>query len=134
MCYAEKRVVSEKSSGERDREEGDGFDVVLLRGKTADGEGASVIRMRPGQLEAGEVRPLKEGRPLQGGGQVVRLASRPGIPNLYDVNVQYEAPSIKGVDAAALPAGGPPQVATSAYRESWDRTFGSSARVKTLPN
>ena len=133
MCYAKKRVVSEKSSGEQDREERDGFDVVFLRGKTADGEGTSVIRMRPGQLEAGEVRPLKEGRPIQGSGQVVRLAPRPGIPHLYDVNVQYDASTAKGNETPALPTGGPPQVATSAYRASWERTFGPG-RAKTLPN
>lgn len=127
--------MSEKSSGEQDREQGDGFDVVLLHGKTSDGEGASVIRMRPGRLEAGEVRPLKEGRPIQGGGQVVRLAPRSGTTNLYDVNVQYEAPLAKagaGADAAA-PTAGPAQVATTAYRESWERTFGSQ-HAKSLPN
>jgi hypothetical protein len=90
--------------------------------------------MRPGRLEAGEVRPLKEGRPIHGGGQVVRLAPRSGLPNLYDVNVQYEAPSAKAHHAsAAPPTEGPPQVATSAYRDSWDRTFGPG-RAKALPN
>lgn len=125
--------MSEKSSGERDREQGDSFDVVLLHGKTADGEGASVIRMRPGRLEAGEVRPLKEGRPIQGGGQVVRLAPRSGVAPLYDVNVQYEAPLAKTNADVAQPTVGPPQVATTAYRESWERTFGSR-QAKALPN
>jgi hypothetical protein len=124
--------VSEKSSGDSDRQQADGFDVVLLHGKTADGEGTSVIRMRPGRLEAGEVRPLKEGRPIQGGGQVVRLAPRVGAAPLYDVTVQYEAPQAKAhADAASTV--GPPQVATNAYRESWERTFGPQ-RVKALPN
>jgi hypothetical protein len=128
-----KGVVSEKSSDGQDRKEGDGFDVVLLHGKTADGEGTSVIRMRPGRLEAGEVRPLKEGRPIQGGGQVVCLAPRMGAPYLYDVKVQYEAPSAKTTADTAQAPGGPPQVATSAYRESWERTFGLGP-LKALPN
>jgi hypothetical protein len=116
--------VSDKSSGDPNREEGgDHFDVVYMHGKTADGEGASVVRMRPGRLEAGEVRPMKEGRPLQGAGQVVRLAPRSGMPNLYDVNVQYEAPAA-APETESLGTSGPPQVATSAYRESWERTFG----------
>jgi len=101
----------------------DGFDVVLLHGKTTDGEGACVLRARPGKLEAGEVRPLREGRPIVGGGEVVRLSPRSGMPNLFDVDVQCTLPS--AVDAPALPAsGGPPQVATRAYRDSWERTFG----------
>jgi hypothetical protein len=50
------------------------------------------------------------------------------------VNVQYEAPSAKAhASVAPQTAGGPPQVATSAYRDSWDRTFGPG-RVKALPN
>jgi len=106
----------------------DGFDVVLVHGKTADGEGASVLRARPGRIEAGEVRPLREGRPLTGG-EVVRLSARAGTPNVYDVDVQYEAPK----ESSAPPEGaGPPQVATLAYRESWERTFGM--KPKDLPN
>jgi hypothetical protein len=102
------------------------FDVVLVRGKTVDGEGASVLRARPGRLEAGEVRPLREGRPLNHGGEVVRLAPRAGVPHLFDVDVQYQIPG----DTAAAAASGPPQVATAAYRESWDRTFGRQGHGK----
>jgi hypothetical protein len=109
----------------------DGFDVVLLHGKTTDGEGACVLRARPGKLEAGEVRPLREGRPIAGGGEVVRLSPRAGMPNLFDVDVQCVLPS--SVEAQAIPAGGPPQVATRAYRESWERTFGPAPR-KALSN
>jgi len=109
--------VPDKKNGEK---KGDGFDVVLVHGKTADGEGASVLRARPGRIEAGEVRPLREGRPLARGGVVVRLAPRAGTPHIYDVDVQYEVPKPAASDAG----GGPAQVATHAYRESWERTFG----------
>ena len=121
------------SSGEKSG--GDPFDVVLLHGKTEDGAGALVLRARPGRLEAGEVRPLQSGRPLVAGAEVVRLAPRGSTPNLYDVKVEYQAPG----DAddkptpAALVAGGPAQVATRAYRDSWDRTFGPGRR-KALAN
>jgi|SRR5580692_4413795 hypothetical protein len=107
----------------------DGFDVVLVHGKTADGEGASVLRARPGRIEAGEVRPLREGRPLAGGGEVVRLSARAGTPNVYDVDVQCEIPKEPSVSSEGA---GPPQVATPAYRESWERTFGM--KQKDLPN
>ena len=109
--------------------EAEGFDVVLVHGKTADGEGASVLRARPGRIEAGEVRPLRDGQPLTGGGEVVRLAARAGTPNVYDVDVQCEVPKSA---AAPSEAAGPPQVATLAYRESWERTFGM--KTKDLPN
>ena len=109
--------------------EAESFDVVLVHGKTADGEGASVLRARPGRIEAGEVRPLREGQPLTGGGEVVRLAARAGSPNVYDVDVQCEVPK---VSAASSEGAGPPQVATLAYRESWERTFG--IKPKDLPN
>jgi hypothetical protein len=114
-----------------DTKDGDGFDVVLMHGKTTDGEGACVLRARPGKLEAGEVRPLREGRPIVGGGEVVRLSPRAGMPNLYNVDVQCAIPST--TEAPQVPAGGPPQVATRAYRESWERTFGAPRR-KALAN
>ena len=35
------------------------YDVVLMHGPTADGEGARVLRARADGIEAGEVRPLQ---------------------------------------------------------------------------
>ena len=105
----------------------DDFDVVWVHGKTVDGAGAQVLRARPGRIEAGEVRPVEQGRPILPGAQVVELSPREAAPNLYDVKVQYEA-APRPTAAPALPAQhGPAQVATRAYRESWDRTFGNKA-------
>jgi hypothetical protein len=112
---------SEKSEG------GDSFDVVLVHGATGDGEGARVLRARPGQIEAGEVRPLRQGQPLAPGGEVVRLVARSGAPRVYDVKVDYEVPSAATPSRAA---NGPAQVATPAYRESWDRTFAPVRRTE----
>ena len=92
------------------------FDVVMVHGATEDGAGARVLRARPGRLDAGEVRPLREGKPL-GSGEVVRLERREGAPALYDVHVEHAI-------QAARPTVGPAQVATDAYRQSWERTFG----------
>jgi hypothetical protein len=100
------------------------FDVVLLHGPTDDGGGSKVLRARPGRIEAGEVRPVAEGRPLAPGGEVVRLEQRTDAKALYDVHVDYKVP-----DADAEPPSsrsGPAQVATPAYRASWDRTFGAN--------
>jgi hypothetical protein len=91
-------------------------DVVLLHGPTEDGEGARVLRARRGAVEAGEVRPLKEGKPL-GEGEVVTLHPRPGAPCVCDVKVDYAPAPKRG-------SSGPPQVASSAYRDHWERIFG----------
>jgi hypothetical protein len=98
-------------------------DVVLLTGPTADGEGIRVVRARGDQLDAGEVRPLQDGKPLLAG-EIVKLAPRPGRPRVCDVQV------VAKVDAAKPAVGlrkGPAKVSTAAYRESWDRIFGPGA-------
>ncbi|MGH7296435.1 MAG: hypothetical protein ACRELB_15965 [Polyangiaceae bacterium] len=99
---------------------GGAFDVVMLAGQTEDGAGTRVVRARPGRVEAGEVRPVKDGTPLVAG-EVVRLEKRKDAPALFDVHVVHE---VKPAGAKA-PHGGPAQVATDEYRESWDRTFGT---------
>ena len=108
------------------KKDGDAFDVVLLHGATVDGQGARVLRARPGHLETGEVRPLREGQPLAPGGEVVRLVERPDAPCLYDVKVDYQVPGKQ--EPGERSANGPAQVATRAYRDSWERTFAPPAR------
>jgi hypothetical protein len=103
----------------------DRSDVVLLAGPTEDGEGIRVVRARDERLETGEVRPLKEGRPL-GAGEIVKLAPRPGMPRICDV-VEVVAKIEPGERGS-----GPPKVATKAYRESWERIFGAPADPSTL--
>jgi LmbE family N-acetylglucosaminyl deacetylase len=104
------------------------FDVLMMHGATEDGGGAKVLRARPGRLDAGEVRPLKEGRPISG--EVVRLERRQDAPALFDVHVEHE---VKQHELkAAKTQVGPAQVATEAYRESWERIFGS--RKEDAPN
>jgi hypothetical protein len=102
--------------------EGGSLDVVLLHGPTDDGEGARVLRARGAQVEVGEVRPLREGRSLAPRTEVVRLTPRSEAPNLFDVHVEHAVDSQAGSPSSAT--AGPPQVATRAYRESWERTFG----------
>jgi hypothetical protein len=107
-----------------------GFDVVMPHGKTEDGEGARVLRARPGRLEAGEVRPLRDGKPMLGRGEIVSLSRRKDAPALYDVKVEHvvdapqraEAETQTQTQKKSTP--GPAQVATRAYRESWERIFG----------
>lgn len=91
-------------------------DIVILHSPTEDGEGARVLRAREGRVEAGEVRPMKEGKPIAG--EVVTLKPREGQPWLCDVKVDYAPPPKAATHK-------PAQVATHAYRESWERTFGA---------
>jgi hypothetical protein len=107
------------------------FDVVVVHGATGDGEGAKVLRLRPGQLETGEVRPIRDGQPLTPGGEVVRLVERPDATCVYDVKVDCKVPELPA--PSPRPASGPPQVATRAYRDSWERTF-AKARKASSPN
>jgi hypothetical protein len=114
-----------------EKADGADFDVVLVHGATGDGEGARVVRARPGHLETGEIRPLRQGQPLASGGEVVRLVERSDAPCLYDVKVDYKVPS--AAPAPQRAAHGPAQVATRAYRDSWERIFATApARSKAL--
>ena len=76
LAFLGKALMSEEAPEQKQ----DAFDVVLMHGPTEDGEGARVLRARPGRLDAGEVRPVREGKPLGGGGEIVRLEQRADAP------------------------------------------------------
>jgi len=98
-------------------------DVVLLGPPTTDGEGIHVLRAREDRIEAGEVRPVKDGAPIHG--EIVQLTPREGAPQVCDVQVTY-APK-KSPTATLPPRGkGPAQVATRGYRDRWDEIFGKA--------
>lgn len=98
-------------------------DVVLLGPPTADGEGVRVLRAREDRIEAGEMRPIKDGAPIHG--EIVKLSPREGAPHVCDVEVTYAAP--KRASAPSDGRGkGPAQVATHGYRAGWDEIFGKS--------
>src|SRR3954470_20863714 len=110
------------------------LDVALLYAPTDDGKGARVLRARDGLLEAGEVRPVKDGQPINRG-EMVKLTPRAGAPCVCDVEVLHEptttvaTPQVNASADVAKPAlgeggGRPAQVATEDYRENWDRIFG----------
>jgi hypothetical protein len=98
-------------------------DVVFLHSPTDDGKGLRVIRSRDGQIEAGEMRPLEEGKTITG--DVVQLKPREGAPHLCDVTVTYSAPKPAAAADTRLGPKKPAQVASATYRDSWDRIFGA---------
>jgi hypothetical protein len=100
-----------------------GGDVVVLGPPTPDGEGIRVLRAREERIETGELRALREGKPITG--EVVSLEPRKDNPQICDVRSSYTAPS-----SAARK--GPAQVATKSYRDNWDEIFTPSEK-RTVP-
>lgn len=89
-------------------------DRLLLHSQSE--TGVRVLRQRRGQIELGELRPMREGKPIEG--EVVRLAPT-GRERLFDVETLYEPPPQRS-------AKGPPKVASAAFRAEWDRIFGAA--------
>lgn len=97
-------------------------DVVLVHGRTEDGQGLRALRSRPGKLELAEIRKLKEGQPINTG-EVVSLQPRQESPLLWDVDVQYSV----GEESSTV---GPPKVTSQKYRSNWDTVFGKKRRQR----
>jgi hypothetical protein len=93
-----------------------GADVVLV-GPELSSSGWAVLRQRSDKLEAGVMKPVRDGEPLAGGAELVRLQQRDEHPRLFDVDVLATIPT--------RTASGPPQVATDAYRAGWEMIFGN---------
>src|SRR6266851_4563022 len=105
-------------------------DVAVVYAPTDDGKGARILRSRDGALEAGEIRPVKDGQPMICG-EIVRLVPRSDAPCVCDVEVLHEQPAPEGPQdakpVASQASGRPAQVATEDYRLNWDRIFGDSS-------
>ena len=103
-------------------------DVLFVGGPAEGGEGLRVLRKREDALEVGEIRPVQEGRPLQG--ELVRLKQRKEHERAFDVEVLLSRDEIPG---HTLGHAGPAQVASEAYRTNWDAIFGPNDEPD-LPN
>jgi hypothetical protein len=129
-------------------------DVMLVHGVSDDGKSLAVLRARNNTLEAGVVRAVAEGEPIQG--EVVRLTPRPDCPVVCDVEVTVPRGALNargGSDARQptraelatplAPTGpaagaprrhGPAQVATPRYRDNWEAIWQKPGRGGKLPN
>jgi hypothetical protein len=83
------------------------------------GEPRAPPRQEP-RLEVGELRALREGMPISGGGEIVRLRQRPEHGRLFDVEVLADLPPARQTSP------GPPKVSSDAYRKGWEQVFGSA--------
>jgi len=101
-------------------------DVALVFGK--DEHGTHILRRRSenAPVEAGILRPLRSGKPIDG--EVVSLAQRRDAPLLFDVKSELPSP----YPDARPTTDGPAQVATEAYRKGWDAMWGRRRRDRDL--
>jgi len=101
-------------------------DVALVFGK--DEHGMHILRRRSedAPVEAGVLRPLKSGKPIDG--EVISLSPRPEAPLLFDVKSELPSP----YEAERPTSDGPAQVANDAYRRGWDAVWGRRRRDRSL--
>jgi len=104
-----------------------GQDVALLYAPTDDEKGARFMRVRKGELQTGEVRPLAEGQSLCGR-ELVRMRRRAELPMLFDVEVIHPA------ERPMRDTLGPAQVASDEYRRNWEDTFAPHKASGQLAN
>jgi hypothetical protein len=94
-------------------------DVAMIVDRTEDNEGFQILRRRgeDAPVEMGTMRPLREGKPIDG--EVVSLRQRRDLPFLYDVKTELSEP-----ESRRATSDGPAQVATEDYRRGWDAIWG----------
>ena len=99
-------------------------DVAAVFGK--DERGLHILRRRAkdGEIEAGIVQPLVEGKPVSG--EVITLRRREDIPFLFDVKTEWAEPTT--AEPTESSTSGPAQVATDSYRRGWDAVWGRRPR------
>ncbi len=109
-------------------------DLVFVESTTE--HGLAIVRLKSDaggdvQIEAGELRPIREGQPLHG--EVLKLTPRIENARLFDAEVLMPAPlalSAGGPATSDAPSSktlghkGPARVTTEAFRTNWDGIFG----------
>lgn len=108
-------------------------DVALVVGQTEDRKGYQILRKRADNdtVEMGTVRPLEEGKPIEG--EVVGLKARKEHPMLFDVKTHFD-PSADAEGPTKLLSAGPAKVATEKYRSGWDAIWGGRKRTPSALN
>lgn len=93
-------------------------DVAMIVARTDDDQGFQILRRRGenAPVELGTMRPLREGKPIDG--EVVSLRQRSDLPFLFDVKREFEP------EPQRATSDGPAQVATEDYRRGWDAIWG----------
>jgi hypothetical protein len=102
-------------------------DVAMVLDRTEDAQGYRVLRRRgtDDQIELGTMRPLQEGRPIDG--EVISLEPREDMPFLYNVKTELADPRAALREQRRLTSDGPAQIATEQYRQGWDAIWGQGS-------
>ena len=100
-------------------------DVVLIHGRSDDGA-LQILRKKGDELSAGELRPMQEGKPIEG--DVLKLRPRKETPLVCDVEEEVKIPRPHG--ATKKPA----KVASDRYRAGWEKLWGRRTRAKSKPS
>ena len=108
----------------RAQPEGPQGDLAFVFGRSPDGTHILRRRSETAPIEAGVLRPLREGKPIDG--EVVTLTPRGDAPMLFDVKSELPDPHPERVPRPTNE--GPVQVATDAYRKGWDAMWGRRHR------
>jgi hypothetical protein len=117
-------------------------DIAILSGPTEDGQGARVLRIREGDVTAGEIRPVREGEPINHA-EVVRLHPLDSGQRVCAVEVlhapeqsdqradadQERERTTAGAKARGeskrqeASSSGPARVSNAKYRKNWSTIF-----------
>jgi hypothetical protein len=101
-------------------------DRALVLGPVDD-KSFAILRKRSADapLEAGVVRPMREGEPISG--ELVSLERADASAPVFDVKVHYDGRPTRATDSRAptpaLPHKGPARVTSDAFRAGWDAVF-----------
>jgi hypothetical protein len=115
-----------RKRGSRKKDASETGDVALIFDRAESSDGYKILRRRASasEVEMGTIRPLKEGRPIDG--EVLTLTARSDIPFLYDVKTELPDPR----RGSRPTSDGPPQIATEEYRRGWEAIWGNSNAEK----
>lgn len=121
------RSVDEGSNTGKDA----GSDRALLLGELPGARGVAVLRQRADDapIEAGVVRPMRDGEPIVG--ELVSLEPTPANPRVCSVKVHHDARPAAADPAKSAPHKGPARVASDAYRAGWDEIFGKTGEDRS---
>lgn len=107
-------------------------DVALVVGQTEDRKGYQILRKRADEdtVEMGTVRPLEEGKPIDG--EVLAFKARKEHPMLFDVKTHFDPNATQDETLKVTSAGRPAKVATEKYRSGWDAIWGKKRTPSAL--
>ncbi len=111
----------------RRREKEGHRDLVLISGVDPDRKEVHVLKPVQEGVEAAVLRPVEEGKPIQG--DLVRLRPREDVPVVAELETLMRHPDHP--DDPRRRHKGPPMVASEAYRQGWEMIFGARPAPET---